>query len=825
MDGGRNGFYGFFRSLAGGNLRPLTATVVKTFEGGKLHSTKCPKPLQEVLETAYGDLYDLYDNARTLLGAADVPDDYEGAALRDYTTHQLLLRNIYTMALLGRLAEQLRLYAHDNDVVHLSEFNRMINKIVCDEPAPFIYERLGSRYRHFLIDEFQDTSVLQWHNLVPLVENGVSQRCESLVVGDGKQAIYRFRQGDVRQFVNLPRVEGMELHGRTLALDGNYTEQHLDTNYRTARSIVEFNNSFFSWLMKRQPVAGNALAQRIYVDGSDAEGRPGLWQRLPDRGAVEGHVGVVFTDGTDDEGICEEVRRTIVRLVTSQGYRQRDIMVLGRTNRDLDRVSTYLQQHPDEMRIDVTSSESFFLVRSHAVMAVIAALRLLCDSSDRTAAADLMQRLYNLQLVAGTHREDFLAGGEPDVAAMLRAEGRGFDFRPDYLASLDLYDCCEELLRELHLDGLDTAYVASLLGRVAAFASRHHGGVGEFLEWFDDNANADPDAGRRRQLSAASPEGVDAVRLLTIHKAKGLEAPVVICPFFPSLKNHGYSLWVDLGDRVKTADGKCLPAAYVTLSNKTSSHFDEVRDEERRLDEVDRLNVLYVALTRPQEQLFIICPTPPKNSSDDLSYPLLLKAFMDECGPDLGDADFRHPAQEMAEERGQLSLKRLSFAEWTAKVMVASPAAQSLTPLQEERVRFGTYAHDLLARMRHANDVDNALGRMAALGRLGEDELQRLSALAHDVVTNPATERFFRVDYEAKNECDLCDDEGLCRPDRVVLAGDETWVVDFKTGQDLGEEHDRQVRRYCRAVETMGYPHVGGWLIYLVPDVRVRRVC
>ncbi|MBR5093199.1 MAG: PD-(D/E)XK nuclease family protein, partial [Bacteroidales bacterium] len=170
------------------------------------------------------------------------------------------------------------------------------------------------------------------------------------------------------------------------------------------------------------------------------------------------------------------------------------------------------------------------------------------------------------------------------------------------------------------------------------------------------------------------------------------------------------------------------------------------------------------------------------------------------------------------------ALEHLSFAEWTERVAVASPDERSLEPLAEDKVRFGTYAHDLLARVRHAGDVEEAVAQFARQTALTDDERERLTALAHGVVSHPDSERFFREEYDVKNECDLTDGLTLGRPDRVVFTPDETWVVDFKTGRDLGEVHDRQVRHYCQAVSEMGYPQVSGWLLYLLPEVRVRRV-
>ena len=823
--GGAKGFYGFFKGVSEGKLRPLTVTAARAFEEGRLCSAKCPKEMREVLEASAPDLTDIYLEIRNLVGVASGAEEGEGQPLRDHNTRLILLRNLYSMALLGTLADQMNLYARENEVVHLSEFNRLIGDIVAGQPAPFIYERLGNRYSHFLIDEFQDTSVLQWHNLVPLVENGVSQREESLVVGDGKQAIYRFRQGDVRQFVELPRVSGMPLHGHTLSMEGNFSVMKLDTNYRTARRVVEFNNAFFSWVLQHEPFAANPLAQSIYIGERDEEGRPELYQRLPAKNEAEGYVEVRFTNRNDEEDLYEYIRQTIVRLVAEQGYRQSDIMVLGRDRRDLDRVGTYLQTHREGMRIDVTSSESFFLTRSHAVMAVIAVLRLLQDPADRVAAADLMQRLYNLDIVSDVHADDFLESGPVDVAALLRKEGRGLDLNLDYLAALDLYDCCEEIVRRLHLDAIDVAYVGSLLGKVADFGNRRHDGVGAFLKWFDDNASADFASGKHRQLSAASPEGIDAVNLLTIHKAKGLESPVVICPLFQR-PGKDFRLWVDVDEGIDLG-GKKLPSAYVELNRNTSTRFDPERDEEQQLDEVDRLNILYVALTRPQEQLFVVCPEPgEKSTSEAVSYPRLLQAFMAECHPECGDPHFVHRSREAASasEVATVNLSKLTYADWTTKVQVASPAEEALTPLMEERVRFGNWLHEVMAHVEYAADVDKALADFAATHPQAEDARLRFEELVHRVVSHPDCERFFREGYGVKTECDLVDAYGVARPDRIVVTPDATWVVDFKTGRDMGEEHDRQVRRYCAALTEMGYPHVSGWLIYVDDEVKVRYV-
>lgn len=802
---GMSGYYGYFSRMADGAIAPPTARTVAAMDDGKLTSAKTPKALREAAEAALPALRERYAKVERLLG--------EG--LTRYNSLRAMLRNLYSMALLGLLDREMRRYARDNEVVHLSDFNRLINRVVQDEdnPAPFVYERLGNRYRHFLIDEFQDTSVMQWHNLVPLLENGVSQRCRSLVVGDGKQAIYRFRQGDVRQFARLPRVEGMKHHGHTLGIQGNYSLVRLDTNHRTASAIVEFNNMLFAWLA-RHMYADNALVQELYV-GRDADGRlraegdEELRQRVSKemRGCVKldfvskGDVG----DTDIKEAIYGRIADTIETLVGERGYRYADIVVLARSNAELGAVSACLSARGG---VPLTSTESFYLRESHAVMAVVAVLRLLHNRADRVAQADLVHRMQAMGRVGveegQTARDAFVDGG------LLPTIG-GIRLNLDYLESMDLYDCCETVVRELGLDGVDTPYVASLLNRVAAFAARHRQNVGEFLEWFDSQP----------RLSAAASDEVDAVRLLTIHKAKGLEAPVVICPLF---YGHDYpvEMWVDVPAE---GEGCQLPTAFVSLGNDELTVFEPQRREEQMLGEVDDLNILYVALTRPREQLYVFCPDAhdiKKPRERDLRYPALLRAFADAVDYDGGDEDTRTSAARNRDGKEPVRLERLSFADWTSKVHVASPSENAVTQLQEDKVRFGIYAHDLMAAVADADGVEQAISDFVAQVPDAADR-ERLAALARRVVTHSDARRFFDPHYTSKRECEMVVGGRRERPDRVVFAPEGTWVVDFKTGVPMAE-HRTQVAGYCSAMVEMGYPAVSGYIVYLEPDVRVVEV-
>ena len=776
---GKRGFHGYFTKLAAGVYDEPGKYTVTTFAEDKFCSSKCNEYLAEDTAAAAPVLHRNYERVLALLARRN--------------SCRALRRKLYAVALRGELDRQMRLYTRDNDMVHLSDFNRMINSMVEDEdnPAPFIFERLGNRYRHFLIDEFQDTSVMQWHNMVPLLENGISQGQASLVVGDGKQSIYRFRQGDVAQFVRLPQVEGMRHHGRTLSMRGNYEVCNIASNHRSAKAIVDFNNEFFSYLA-RHVYTDNPLAQEIYIghaaDGSLLpEGSEELRQQVVK--GQEGYVELAFVDKSAieasgfknvREAIHERIGDTIAMLHDERGYAYGDIAVLTRTNVELAAVSSWLAEHRPEVR--QTSTESFYLSKSHVVMAIVAALRLVVNRDDRVAQTDLSMRLDALGV-----------------------EG---SLNLDYLSSMSLYDCCEEVVRELRLDGIDSLYVASLLNRAAAFAARHRQEVGDFLEWFDDQKN----------LSAAASDDIDAVQLLTIHKSKGLGKPVVICPrYFRS--EHTAELWVE-PDASLGGDGKQLPTTIVNLAAGERTIFEEQRREEQRMAEVDELNIMYVAFTRAKEQLFIFCPDPAdiKNPPEhDRRYPTLLGTFAPQ-GCRRGDKECRHSGGDSIKGKRVETLARLSFADWSEHVSIASPSEQALTPLLEDHRRFGIYAHDLLATVQHAGDVEEAIRRFAESRHLNDDETAKLGELAHIVVGNPHTARFFSPEYKVKNECDLVAGGRRGRPDRVVLTPTETWVVDFKTGAPL-PDHNSQVLAYCKALSNMGSPAVSGYLLYISPNM------
>ena len=786
---GSNGAGAFFRKLANGLLPEPNSWVVAYLEGDKLGSSKCSPAARDSLEAVKPRLQELFQRFRQL-------SDTEGLL---YNTRRLLLKNIYSLALLNKMGELVDAYAQENEIVHISDFNKRIADVVQNEPAPFIYERLGNRYWNYLIDEFQDTSRMQWQNLVPLVENGVASGHASLVVGDGKQAIYRFRQGDVGQFVALPHVDN-QLHGSIFEQPDIGLATRLEKNYRTARTIVEFNNQFFEWAVRNR-FDDNEELKAIYL-GHDE--RPDL-EQTPVRPG--GYVQVGFWN--PDEGtepLWQEMLDDLRSLIRDKGYSYRDCTLLARDNRTLANISSFLTAH----EVPVVSSESFLLTQSQVVMLLRSLLQYLLDGSNRVAAARVLIYLHNMGLVSRDRSVEFLNHpNDFSLDAVLQSEG--LKLRCDRLRSLGLYDCCEEALRMLRLDGYETAYTATFLNVVASYAAKHRYDLAEFLEWFDEQKN---------RLSTSTASDLDAVRLMTIHKAKGLEAPVILYPIL-NKRNMQDSIWV----HINPDQGIPLPASLVRPTQDQHTLFDQEYNDELLKSDMDRVNVLYVALTRPKEKLLIYCQKPKAEGGTDYASLLLdylnTRADATECRPDvycLGE-NLAKPAPSASENKpSNTTIAHLAYPGWSHRIAIADQSDALFGKYDEASIRRGNLLHELLARLRHLDEADEVLAAYLKRHPLDDEEASLLRDTLHNMMQQPEVAPFFLKANPCLNECSLVWHGDILRPDRVVFTPDEIWVVDFKSGQPR-TEHREQVEQYCQAIAAIRHTDcVKGYLMYLGPD-------
>ena len=796
--------YAFMRSVAEGSYDKLNKPhkrVDDACESGRLYSKNTPQSQILAFEAVM----------EPFRKACQTMDD----GLSRYNTNRLLISNLYGLALLDKVNRIKNEYYIENEIVHISEFNKRIDQEVANEPAPFIYERIGNRYHNYLIDEFQDTSRLQWLNFLPLLDeamtydfpgNTAEPGTQSLVVGDGKQAIYRFRQGDVRQFVNLPNVDS-STHGLSLRREGRV--DCLKKNFRTLANIVRFNNRFFTDLVQG-PFAANTELRKLYI-GNDEGGEPELVQDTVKPG---GYVNLSFLP---KEELLPSILAAIRHQVDDLHYSYGDITVLARDNDTLVRVSDFLSANSPDKPIPIVSSESFVLTNSRTVLLMQSLLEYIHDPRNYVAAVQALELAVRCGSIGtGTSSADVsallwrLRESNFDLARLL--QDCGIRFNIDYLHSLSLYDCCEELLRTFLLQGKDSAYAASFLNAVASYMQHARPDLQGLVKYLDE---------RLPKLSSSTASDLDAVQLMTIHKAKGLENRIVILAM-PYKRQPNTKMWVHLPQDTDSP----LPVAFVNMQSVPTA-FDSDFDNERMMSEMDRVNVLYVALTRPEEKLIVCCE---ETKSAD-SFAPLLQAFAQrdgECvdlgnnryaiGEDAENPRWNAPNVDASATSATMPVDDICFPRWEDRVAIAAQNDALLSSLDADSRRYGIVVHDLMSRIITADDIQPVVERYCRENHISPIDADSITQRISRMVNDPANRRYFDPRYRVKCEASIAVGGKTRRPDRIVFDDNQTWVVDFKTGARNDETHrdyQRQVAEYADALASMGFPNVQPVIIYL----------
>ncbi|MBP5548790.1 MAG: UvrD-helicase domain-containing protein [Bacteroidales bacterium] len=809
----KSGILPFFIRLANNDFSKINdphARVREAFSKKDIACKSTPDDIKVKLDAVLPSFMKAYDIIGSLIEKE----------LTEYNTRKLLLANIYGLALLGHVNQLKELYYKENDIVHISEFNKRISNEVMNEPAPFIYERIGNRYYNYLIDEFQDTSKMQWLNFLPLIDEAMSRQynddtsecgMQSLVVGDGKQAIYRFRQGDVRQFMRLPKVES-DLHGKTLAYNSKVNE--LKYNYRTRSNIVEFNNRFFEKTISKY-FNNNPELTELYL--GEKEEYESYGPRLQQKWKKEG--GYVQASFTEKETLYDDVVNAIRHQKEDCNYNYSDIMVLARRNNILVSIAEKLTA----AGIPIVSSESFILSNSKVILLMKSIMEYLVDPQDRVASLQVLQLSVGCGCIAPDDSLLWqLREKKFKVEEILNRQGIDFNF--DYMRSLPLYDCCEHILRVFRLEGKESGYVATLLDVANKFQRNNLAELSEFTNYLNENID---------KMSSSTSSDMDAVNLMTIHKAKGLESKIVIY-VLPYIISRGDQMWVRVDDNEQLG----LPVAYVSKI-KSPTLFNNIFMEEDRLLEMDQINVLYVAMTRAEEKLLVFCENNEseknknKNKDNKKDNITLLHDFVKtdsltqkynngESNKEIyiiGEDSIKHSSPEVKENTHSIiEVDDLVFPKWEGRVIVAANNAVLLSPLESDSRRYGILIHDLLSQIRTMDDVDSVVNNYCLEHHLQDSVRDSILKRIKNMINSDDNRRYFDPSYEVACEESIVINGEIRRPDRIVFGTDSTWVVDFKTGARDDETHkhyERQVGEYAAALTAMGYHNVKPVIIYL----------
>lgn len=704
------------------------------------------------------------------------------------------------LRLLDELGKELDVLNEENNRIMLAKTPLLFHYLVEDSDAPFVFEKAGMQFQHVMIDEFQDTSTMQWANFKKLLLENLSSGGSCMLVGDVKQGIYRFRGGDWNILHHI-KDEFLRSHIDIV---------RLDTNYRSDEAVVAFNNRFFMRAAQELDHLGEKQLAELYSDVS---------QKVASGKSNSGYVRVCLFPKPEsdereksDENILDDMGQQITNL-HEKGLPYNEIALLLRKRADAEKVIAYFSHcFP---HIPLISEEAFLLSSSMGVNMIVNALRYMADTTNTIALTYLRERYINYAA----------AKGLPD-AFMLHL--------PD-LKQLPLYELVEKLIMLLGIDRLpeDSAYIFAFLDGVINFLEENPSDIALFLEKWEE---------RMSQTAISQSSGVDGVRLVTIHKSKGLAFHTVMIPFCE------WSIERDRADAMLWCEPSESPYNKIPLvpipgrygQKLQNSIYESDYEWEHLQRRIENLNLLYVAFTRPKKNLYVWARGENglmRNSNMGDLLATVLSNEINEKG--VYETGIPVSGNKRKQDRPEQVKNPLKFSETDSPVAFhtfkahvsfkqSNNAARFLsneddeTPSskQQQYLDRGKILHSLFSSIRTADDIDTAMQQLWESGVLAdEEEFVSLRQLICKRISLPQVARWFDGSWELFNECSILsrnsDGQMLVkRPDRVMVKPGETVVVDFKFGKPA-REHVEQVASYMQLLQRMGRPSVTGFLWYV----------
>jgi ATP-dependent exoDNAse (exonuclease V) beta subunit len=777
---GESGFWSYFKKIKN-----------KVFGSDELKSSRVDAAIKEdkwyPAKNGNTDIDSVKETLRSIYFEVEA---YREKNISEYFLHKLLLKNITALCVLNEVQELVSKYKQEKNIVFISEFNKTVSSFIQDEPVPFIYERLGDRYKHYLIDEFQDTSVLQWLNLLPLVHNSLAEGKFCMIVGDGKQSIYRWRGADVDQFVNLPKIKGAEqnrvIYEQQQALEINYKEKQLNTNRRSCTEIIEFNNNLFSWLSATYL---NEEHQKVYENSSQ--------QAFSKQG---GKITLSFIDKDAEEKDKIVLQKTLELIQDSltNKYTYNDIAVLTRNNRNGSMLAQFLMHQG----IPVVSSDSLLLKTCAEVNFLVSFFTWLTNNNDGISACAILAYLKE-ELNYPIEHKHFQQTASAPYKLNEILSGFNPELKTTHLPSLPLFEICTELIRVFKIENKNPLFVNFFLDEVASFNEKENASLFLFLQWWYK---------KRDNLSVKIPQNTNAVKILTVHASKGLEFPVVILPFADWRLQSTEQILIDTNNEIAQ-----LPVALVKTGKELEkTNFKTNSEEEDQKQTLDNLNVLYVACTRAVSALHII--SREKKQGNCITN--WLQNFVNQKYSEQRDAKFFetgvYPEKEHKKERETETLQHISYRNLHESIAI------KLTDYdfdKESKRKHGIILHDILANIKTSNDIDAALQRSVLQGNILVNQVEELKGILLQLTQHADLKEYFSGNVQVKNETELFLADGkIIRPDRIVTTPQQHTIIDFKTGEK-SDKHIKQLQLYKYTLSQVSAKAVKAFLIYLPNEV------
>jgi ATP-dependent exoDNAse (exonuclease V) beta subunit len=759
----------------------------------------------------------------------------------DYFTARVIVKNTSSLGIISDIALTIRRLAREQNLFLLADANLLLNKIIDENDAPFIYEKAGSRYQHYMIDEFQDTSGLQWLNFKPLIENSLSQSNTALIVGDVKQSIYRWRNSNWKLLSHQVQ-DSFKQPG--------FNEIRLQTNWRSFENIIHFNNIFFNHSAR---LLQNEFIQAAKDINPDLELPPifasqitdaynDVLQQVSNNGLNKGgYLNMQFlpvANKNEYHDLALPLLLQHIDKLLEAGYQHRDICILVRRKEEGKTITEYLlggNNQGVEKRYPIISNEALLLGSSPVINYLVQQLRFIQSPHD-DVTNNYLQLYSHLLKEESTFSQEHIS---PDWLGQDASETAKKELQKlNELNGLALYEQADYLASQLPdwVQQEQASYIRGFLDIVKEFIQSQSVNLSDFMEWWDDKGC----------LSSISiPEDQNAIQVMTIHKSKGLEFKAVLLPFchWP-LDDRGHQSLIWCNPQSAPFNALSLVPVYYN-SQLIHSQFCPDYLNEKMLQFVDNLNLLYVAFTRARESLVILGQIGKTKSISKVS-DLLLKSV--QSLPKTKD-DLPADSKQCICQEKHWNADELIFTYGEIPHHVQIPASKSHRSLPHfktipigDRLKFypesevigstrlsayqihGNVMHQLFERIVSLDDLEPAIDTLIMDGKLSITERPQLVEQLRSLLSQEPFKHWFDGSYKVLNETSILQSQSISRPDRVMISPKKVIVVDYKFGLVKNKNHHFQVQRYMSLLKKMGYQHIEGYLWYLHDESLLERV-
>jgi len=803
------GVPGFIRSLIAGNIKEPNSYVREIDNEPSRWTTGAMVPqLQSALDGGLG---------KTLIDALHYYDDN----IVFYNSAGCVLSYIYALGILSDVLHNVHQITTSENSFLLSDAGELLNLITREDQSPFIYEKVGNRYENFMIDEFQDTSIIQWNNFKPLIDNSMAEGHDNLVVGDVKQSIYRWRNSDWEILGTV--LESMVDNKRIFS-------EPLTTNWRSRSNIIRFNNTIFTIIPEHVDISleGDLLPvsfKKLYSEAvqTDPCNKSG------------GYVRLEFISNNDEEHWQNTILNRLPAIIESfqdKGYKASDIGIIVRDGKEgalvLDTLIDYTNICPsekkDQYNYSAVSSDSLLLSNSPVIIFIISVISVVNDPQDHISRA-IMLRFF---LLSKGDPEADKAPLKADKLAEISREyfPAGYEDFLERIRHMPLFEATESIINFFHLGNYswNVPFLNTFQDYIVSFTGNKRTDIQTFLDWWEENG---------KKKSVVLPGNQDAIRILTIHKSKGLEFKIVILPFLSWNLDHIPSkqpfLWVKPGSSPFNDLG-IVPVKYGReLLNTIFA--DDYREEKYSVY-LDNINLLYVALTRARDVLYMFSVDNPRSENTVAG---VLKNAVTSIPAIKKDDDLvlnsHYSDETKIFEYGEIPLNISESTDKKNLLSLTYTVSQTMESLKlklhgenyfsnesrelRKKINYGKLMHEVFEGINTNDDIHVAVRKLVLEGKLADNESEEIEKRVRETVSMPQVADWFSPDNKVMKEAGILLPKGVTkRPDRVIFKNGKTTIIDFKFGEE-NPHYAEQVKQYRNLLVDMGYSDIEGFIWYV----------